>query len=68
LCPEKGGEAVFIKIICAWCGKFMGIKEAEKASLLISHAICCECSQKMLKEVEERLELNQRIQNLIERS
>lgn len=59
---------MFIKIICAWCGKFMGIKEAEKASLSISHAICCECSQKLVEEMEARLELNQRIQNLIERS
>ena len=59
---------MFIKIICAWCGKFMGIKEAENASLPISHAICCECSQKLVEEMEARLELNQRIQNLIERS
>jgi hypothetical protein len=58
---------MFIRIICAWCGKFMGIKEAEKASLPISHAICCECSKNLVKEVEARLELNQRIQNLIER-
>ena len=59
---------MFIKIICAWCGRYMGIKEAEKALLPISHAICCNCSQKLLEEVESRLELNQRIQNLIERS
>ena len=68
MCPEKGGEAVFIRIVCAWCGRFMGIKEAENATLPISHGICCECSRKLVEEVEERLEQNQRIQNLIERS
>jgi hypothetical protein len=47
---------VFLKIVCAWCGRFMGIKRAEDATLPISHSICCECKRKLEQETETLLQ------------
>ena len=47
---------MYIKVICAWCGKFLGIKPAGisgEPRLPISHGICCQCRIKLLKEAEE---------------
>jgi hypothetical protein len=52
---------VYLKVICAWCGKFLGIKSASTPgtpSLPISHGICCKCKQKALAEAEEALQQN----------
>ena len=43
---------MLLKIVCAWCGRFMGIKEADNATLPISHSICCECKRKLEEETE----------------
>jgi hypothetical protein len=67
LCPEKGGEPVYLKIVCAWCGKLMGIKEAENANFPITHGICCKCKQKALAEAEEALQQYRENKNIIER-
>ena len=58
---------MFIKIICAWCGRFMGIKEAEKALLPISHGICCNCSQQLLEQADQALQRYHETQNIPER-
>jgi len=63
LCPEKGGEAVFIQIVCSWCGRFIGIKEAESATLPISHSICCKCNEKLVAETDEALQRYHETQN-----
>lgn len=47
-----------LKIICSWCGKYMGTKDAEGLSdeaPRISHSICTECRERVLKETEELL-------------
>lgn len=41
---------MLLKIVCAWCGRFMGIKEADNATLPISYSICCECKRKLEEE------------------
>ena len=44
-----------LKVICAWCGKFMGTKEGGNSTKEITHSICCECSKKLKNEAEEYL-------------
>ena len=46
---------MFLKIVCGWCGKYMGIKKVENATLPVSHSICCECKRKLEEEVETLL-------------
>jgi hypothetical protein len=53
--------------VCAWCGRFMGIKEVENATLPISHSICCKCKEKLLAEADEALQRHHETQQLIER-
>ena len=46
---------MYLKVICAWCGKFMGIKECEGSNegrMLISHSICPNCKRKVMEEAE----------------
>ena len=55
---------MYLKVICAWCGKFLGTKSAgtaEEQRFRISHGICSECKTKVLEEAEETL--NQHQQN-----
>jgi DNA-directed RNA polymerase subunit RPC12/RpoP len=45
-------------VICAWCGKKIGIKPAEEPESTedaITHAICPECKQKALAEIDSQL-------------
>jgi len=52
---------MYLKVICAWCGKFMRIKECKGAgvnTLPISHSICTACSRKLEDEMEELLRQN----------
>ena len=46
---------MFLKIVCAWCGRFMGTKEVDHAPLPISHSICCECKRKLEEESKSLL-------------
>lgn len=39
-----------IKVICAWCNKALGTKEGGKAPGEVSHGICKECGDKLIKE------------------
>ena len=41
-----------IKIICGWCGKDMGTKEAEQEGE--THGICPDCSKKIKDDLEKR--------------
>ena len=46
---------MYLKVICAWCGKFMRMKECKAAgvnTLPISHSICASCSRKLEEEIE----------------
>jgi hypothetical protein len=50
---------MYLKIVCAWCGKFLGIKSAGVPGipkLSVTHGICCKCKAQLLEEVEARLE------------
>lgn len=48
-----------MKVICAWCGQWMGLKPSknhdDKAEL-ISHSICLTCKKKVLDEMKQELE------------
>ncbi len=43
---------MFIYVVCAWCGRVMGIKEAENTNLPVSHSICCNCKRKLAEETD----------------
>jgi hypothetical protein len=58
---------MYIKGVCAWGGKFMGIKECEGSSegrMLISHSICPDCKRKVTEEAEEVLRQNTQCANI----
>jgi hypothetical protein len=47
-----------IKIKCAWCGAWMGLKPSNTdhgGSELVSHSICHACKKKVLDDAEEFL-------------
>ena len=47
---------MYFKIICSWCQKFMGTKKCAgqiHAGLDITHSICQECKEKVLREMDE---------------
>ena len=47
---------MYLKVICSWCGKFMGIKECEGSNegrMLISHSICPHCKRKVSEEIDK---------------
>ena len=51
-----------LKVVCAWCGKAMGIREIpdeDMPPLPITHSICPEC-RKELDEENERILQNQK--------
>ena len=58
---------MFLKIVCGWCGKFMGVKKAENPTLPVSHSICCKCKEKLLAEADEALQRYHETQNITER-
>ena len=41
---------MIVYVVCAWCGRVMGVKEVENATLLVSHSICCNCKRKVAEE------------------
>lgn len=43
---------MLIYVVCAWCGRVMGVKEAENATLPATHSICCECKRKLEEETK----------------
>ncbi|MCX6720426.1 MAG: hypothetical protein NTW11_01320 [Candidatus Staskawiczbacteria bacterium] len=45
-----------IKIICSWCEKDMGTKEAEEPGE--THSICPDCKKKFVDEFEENKNTN----------
>jgi DNA-directed RNA polymerase subunit RPC12/RpoP len=53
-----------LKIICAWCGKYLGEKEASdtnKSTHCITHSICPDCKEKVMLELEEIPSQNQQV-------
>lgn len=62
---------MYLKVVCAWCGKFLGIKPAETTGmprLPVTHGICCKCKDKLLAEADEALRHYHETQQIIERS
>jgi hypothetical protein len=61
---------VYLKVICAWCGKFIGIKPAGISGiprLPVTHGICCKCKEKLLAQADESLQRYHENQNILER-
>ena len=63
---------MYLKIICAWCQKFMGTKNWEgliHEGLDITHSICPECKEKVMREMDEDVVQNpdDQDQNKLER-
>jgi hypothetical protein len=63
---------MYIKIICSWCQKFMGTKKCEgrfHEDLDITHSICPECKEKVMREMDEDFvqNPNDKNQNPLER-
>ena len=61
-----------IKVICAWCGQWMGLKPSNTSCGIpepVSHSICLTCKKKVLDETEQYLKQTTVIQekNLMER-
>ena len=61
-----------LKRICAWCQKFMGTKKCEGLNhegLDITHSICPECKEKVMREMDEDFVQNpkDKNQNTLER-
>jgi hypothetical protein len=61
---------MFIKVVCAWCGCYMGIKKLntnDGAGPSVSHGICPECIPKATVEMEKTafriMKLNQNKEN-----
>ena len=47
-----------LKVICAWCGDYLGLKPANCDHLkygAVSHSICCACQEKVLLEAAQLL-------------
>jgi hypothetical protein len=47
---------MYINRICAWCQAHLGkvkCKRPDMGSLTITHSICPECREKLLKEMEQ---------------
>ena len=43
-----------MKAICAWCGKFLGVKESSfQDDKRTTHGICPECKVKLLKDLSD---------------
>ena len=43
-----------MKIVCAWCHKYMGEKDGEGVEG-VSHSICRECLVKLMTKVESKI-------------
>ena len=61
-----------IKVICAWCGQWMGLKPSGKCSEssgAVSHSICLTCKKKVMNETEQYLKQTTAIleKNMMER-
>ena len=44
------------KIICSWCGKDLGTKEADgngRSKFNITHSICEDCKARVMDELEQ---------------
>jgi len=57
---------MYLKIICSWCQKFMGTKKCESLiheGLDITHSICPECKEKVMREMDEDFVQNSNDQN-----
>jgi hypothetical protein len=57
---------MYLKIICSWCQKFMGTKKCKSLGLEgldITHSICSECKEKVMREMEEDFVQNPNVKN-----
>jgi len=43
---------MYLKVICAWCGRFIQTKEVCRTDLPITHSICPECKRSLEEEIE----------------
>ena len=48
-------KGIFMEVVCAWCKKILGFKDAgqgDKPVFCISHGICSECARKEMGQVK----------------
>lgn len=47
---------MYLKVICAWCGKYIGTKEVfgttDEPTLPVTHCICPKCKAKLEEEIK----------------
>ena len=63
---------MYFKIICSWCQRLMGTKKWKgiiHEGLDITHSICPECKEKVMREMDEDFvqSPNKQNQNTLER-
>ena len=61
---------MYLKVVCAWCGKFLGIKPSEATGiprLPVTHGICCKCKERLLAEADQAIQQYQETQQITER-
>jgi len=49
---------MFLKVICAWCSKYMDSKGARfygKSPHFVSHGICPDCAKKLLEQLKDEI-------------
>jgi len=57
---------MYLKVVCAWCGKVMGVREIpdeDKPPLPITHSICPRCKAALEEENERTLRRQETIQS-----
>lgn len=60
-----------IKIICAWCGEWMGLKPSDTDNGIcepLSHSICHLCRKKVLSEADQFLDHTTKVSDRKENS
>jgi predicted amidophosphoribosyltransferase len=49
---------MYLKVVCAWCGRFMHLKEVpecDQPQLPISHSICPACKENLERAIQKPL-------------
>jgi hypothetical protein len=57
---------MYLTVVCAWCGKFLGIKPSEMQGpprLPLTHGICCKCKEELLADADQVIQRYHQTQN-----
>ena len=67
---ERRSDVYQLEIVCAWCGRYLGVKSAGtdvEPRFTVSHGICGPCKTQLLAEADEALKQIHETQKIIER-